>query len=183
VAAQLAASQEGLSSLSKYIFTYIYIYIYIYKNDVPHTPGVCPGPFADDMCIYTYIYGTDRKEGYVLRKLQQGLSAVETWCEQWNIKINEDKSQAIYFSSYRPEAHLTLSGRNIPFVSHVKCYVVIFNKRIQWRLRIVVIEAMAFKKFISIYSLSKNKRFNANIKLTIHKALIISMFMLALSGN
>jgi hypothetical protein len=41
------------------------------------------GLFADD----TYIYATDRKEGYVLRKLQRGLSAIETWCERWNIKI------------------------------------------------------------------------------------------------
>jgi hypothetical protein len=23
---------------------------------------------------------------------------VESWCERWNIKINEDKAQAIYFS-------------------------------------------------------------------------------------
>jgi hypothetical protein len=38
------------------------------------------------------------KEGYVLRKLQRGLSAIETWYERWNIKINEDKAQAIYFS-------------------------------------------------------------------------------------
>jgi hypothetical protein len=30
--------------------------------------------FADDTCLYA----TERKEGYVLRKLQRGLDAVET---------------------------------------------------------------------------------------------------------
>jgi hypothetical protein len=29
--------------------------------------------------------------------MQWGLSAIETWCEHLNIKINEDKTQAIYF--------------------------------------------------------------------------------------
>jgi hypothetical protein len=32
--------------------------------------------FAED----TYTYATDRKEGYVLRKLQRVLTAIETWC-------------------------------------------------------------------------------------------------------
>jgi hypothetical protein len=42
------------------------------------------------------------------------------------------KTQAIYFS-YRlrpPEAHLTLNGRNIPFVNYAKYLGVIFDKRI-----------------------------------------------------
>jgi hypothetical protein len=45
------------------------------------------GLLADDTCIYT----TDRKDGYILRKLHRGLSAIEMWCECWNIKTNEDK--------------------------------------------------------------------------------------------
>jgi hypothetical protein len=50
------------------------------------------GLFADDTCIYA----TDRKEDYVLRKLQRGLSTIKTWCERRNIKINT--THAIYFS-------------------------------------------------------------------------------------
>jgi hypothetical protein len=56
--------------------------------DTPQTPNVYLGLFVDDTCVYA----TDRKEGYVLRKLQQGLSANETWSERWNIKRNEDKT-------------------------------------------------------------------------------------------
>jgi hypothetical protein len=67
----------------------------IYVNDnPPQTPDVNLALFGDDTCLYA----TERKEGYVLRKLQRGLDAIETWCERWNIKINEDKTQAIYFS-------------------------------------------------------------------------------------
>jgi hypothetical protein len=46
----------------------------LYINDTPQIPGVYLGFFADDTCIYA----TDRKEGYVFRKMQRVLSAVET---------------------------------------------------------------------------------------------------------
>jgi hypothetical protein len=58
----------------------------LYISDTLQTPGVYLGLFADDTCIHT----SDRIDGYVVRKLQQGLSAIETWCEGWNIKINAD---------------------------------------------------------------------------------------------
>jgi hypothetical protein len=55
-----------------------YIYIYTFMNYTPETPDVSLGLFADDTCVFV----ADRKECYVLRKLQRGLSAIETWCER-----------------------------------------------------------------------------------------------------
>jgi hypothetical protein len=80
---------------------------------------------------------------------------METWCEHWNIKINEDKTQGICFShSRRPaESHLTLNGQNIPFVN--KYLSVIFDKKVTWRLHIETTDAKAFGTFIRIYSLFK----------------------------
>jgi hypothetical protein len=62
--------------------------------------------------------------------------ATEAWYKRWNIKINKDKTQAIYFSPRLrpPEAHLTLSRQNVPFVKHVKYLGVIFDERITQRL-------------------------------------------------
>jgi hypothetical protein len=83
-------------------------------NDAPQTRGVHLAIFAD----HTGLYATDRKEGFVVRKLQRRLSSMETWCECWIIKINEEETWGICFSRSRrlPESHLTLNGRNIPFV-------------------------------------------------------------------
>jgi hypothetical protein len=80
-----------------------------YINDAPQKHGVHLALFADDTCLFA----TDCKEG---------LSSVETWCECWNIKINGHKTQGTYFSrSCRPPmSHLTLNGRNIPFVISAK---------------------------------------------------------------
>jgi retron-type reverse transcriptase len=79
----------------------------LYINDAPQTHGVHLALFADD----TYLYVTDRKEGFIVGKLQHGLSSMETWCERWNIKINEDKTQGVYFSHNRrpPESNLALN--------------------------------------------------------------------------
>jgi hypothetical protein len=65
-----------------------------------------------------------------------------------------------------------LNGRNIPFVNDVEYLGVICYKRITWRLHIVMIEAKAFKTFTRIYSLFKSEHLRANIKVTLHKALI-----------
>jgi hypothetical protein len=65
----------------------------IYINDTPRTPDVYLGLFAGDTCVKA----SDHKEGYVLRKRQWGLSAIEKWWERFNIETNEDETQAIYF--------------------------------------------------------------------------------------
>jgi hypothetical protein len=145
----------------------------LYINDTLQIIGVNLALFADDTCLYA----TERKEGYVLRKVQRVLNSLSAWCEGWNTKINEDKTQAIYFSHQRrpPDSLLTLNGRNIPFVNSVKYLVVIFDKRIIWRLHIETFEAKAFRTFIKLYSLLKNERLSVNIKLALHKALIRSV--------
>jgi hypothetical protein len=94
--------------------------------------------------------GSESKEDFVVRKLQRGLSSMEAWCKRWNIKINEDKTQGIYFSRSRrpPVSHLTLNGRT--FVNSVKYLGVIFDRRVTWRLHIELIEAKAFRTFIRL---------------------------------
>jgi hypothetical protein len=64
----------------------------LYINDTLQAIGVHLALFADD----TGLYATDRKEGYIVRKLQRGLDTLAALCERWNIKINEDKTRAIY---------------------------------------------------------------------------------------
>jgi hypothetical protein len=142
----------------------------MYINDTPQTIGVNLALFADDTCLYA----TERKEGYVLRKVQRGINSMSAWCERWNIKINEDKTQALYFSHQRrpPGSLLTLNGRNIPFVNTAKYLGVIFDKIMTRRLHIETIKAKAFRTFIRLYPLFKSERLSVNIKLYLHKTLI-----------
>jgi hypothetical protein len=104
------------------------------------------------------------------RTLQRMLSSMEAWCKHRNIKINEDKTWALYVSHHirLPEFHLTLNGRNSPFVNSVKYLSVIFNKKITWRLHIETVQTNAFRMFIRLYSLLKHEWLSTNIKLTLY---------------
>jgi hypothetical protein len=75
---------------------------------------------------------------------------METWLESWNIKINEDKAQWIYFSRSRRihESRLTLNEPDIPFVNSAKYLGIIFDRKVTRRLHIEMIEAKAFRTFI-----------------------------------
>jgi hypothetical protein len=97
---------------------------------------------------------TDCKEAYIVRKLQCRLDWMVAWCERWNIRIQEDKTSAIYFSHQRapPKSLLALKERNSPFVKHLS---VNFSKRITWRLHIERVEAKTFRTFIRLYPLLK----------------------------
>jgi hypothetical protein len=121
--------------------------------------------FVDD----TSLYVTDRMEDFVLRKLQRGLSSMETWCERQNIKLNEEKTRGIYFSHRRglPESHIILNERNISFANSVT-----FDRKITWWLHIEMIEAKTSRTFIRVYSLFRGEWLSANIKSTLHKCLI-----------
>jgi hypothetical protein len=149
----------------------------MYINETPQAIGVHLALFAEDTCLYV----TDRKEGYVLRKLHCGLNSTVEWSKRRNIRINEDKTQAIYFShkSRPPESFLTINGQNIQFVNNVKYLGVIFDRKITWVLRIKTIETKAFRTFIRTYSLFKSEHLSANIKLTLYKALIRSIMTYA----
>jgi hypothetical protein len=89
----------------------------MYINDAPQTHGGHLALFEDDTCLYAI----DLKEGFIVRKLQCGLSSMEARCERWNIKMNEDKTQGIYFSHSRrpPVSRLTLNGKDIPFINSI----------------------------------------------------------------
>jgi hypothetical protein len=78
-----------------------------------------------------------------------------------------------------PEALRTFNGQNIPFVIRVKHLGGLFDKRITWRLHILVTETRAFKTFVRVYSLFKLEPLRANIKLALNKERIISVMTYA----
>jgi hypothetical protein len=89
----------------------------LYSLNARAALGTLLALFADDMCIYAIW----KYERHVLCKLQPGLTAVKSWCERWNIEINEVKTQAIFFSRRlrAREDVLQRNGRDIPCVNNV----------------------------------------------------------------
>jgi hypothetical protein len=105
-----------------------------------------------------------------------GLTAMELWCKHWNIKIKEEKTQAIYFfhRCIPVKASLTLKGRHTPFANHMNYLGVIFNKKFTWKLHTKTIATKALRIFLSIYPILKSEHVSVGAKLIIHKVLIRS---------
>jgi hypothetical protein len=67
------------------------------------------------------------------------------WCERWNMKVNEEKTLAIYFThrNVSPESPFTLNGRNIGLkylgvifdrrMTEIALYVLLFGMYVQQR--------------------------------------------------
>lgn len=70
------------------------VFYIVYINDAAAELGTHLALLVSDMCIYV----TEKRECRVLCALQRGLTAVTSWCERWNIRINEEKIQAMSFS-------------------------------------------------------------------------------------
>jgi hypothetical protein len=140
----------------------------MYINDTPQTPNVYLGHFADDTCIYaterkSITFSASCSEVSLLQR--RGVSA-ET------LKSTNIRLKSFTFLIDLGPLRLILNGQNIPFLNHVKYLDVISHKKIIWRLRIETIETKAFRTFIRIYNLFKSERLSANIKLTLHNALM-----------
>jgi hypothetical protein len=105
--------------------------------------------FADDTCIYA----TEKHERRVLCKLQRELIAVNSWCEHWNRKISEGKTQAISFSRILrdPDDVLQLNGLDIAYVNIVTYLGVTFDMRTTWRHHIERTVAKALRRYVKTY--------------------------------
>jgi hypothetical protein len=167
---KVAAGVPQCSVLAPVLYT-------LYINDAPAAPGIHLALFVDDISIYE----TEKHERRVFNKFQRGLTAMGSWCQHWNIKINEGQTQAIYFSRRRrlPEDDLQLNGRNIPFVNNVKYLGVTFDRRMTWRLHVEKIAAKALGTYIRTYSIFKSKHLSAHINLIVYRALIRSIMTYA----
>jgi hypothetical protein len=126
--------------------------------------------FADDTCVYA----TEKHERRVLNKPQRDLTAVGSWCQRWNIKINEGKTQAIYFSRRRRMSgdDFQQNERNIPFVYSVKYHGFILLSKLTFRVHIEKTTAKALGTYHRSYSIYKSKNLSANFKLIVYRALI-----------
>jgi hypothetical protein len=112
------------------------------------------------LCSWQYLYLTDR-EIWTSCPVQRGLTALNSWRERWNIKINEGKTQAIYFSGR------FTAPEDIPFVNNVRYLGVTFDRRITWRLRIQLTGAKNLRTYIRP-SVLKSELLNTTIKSTLY---------------
>ena len=103
----------------------------IYTSDIPQPAGTTVATFAGDTAIMAL--GTDVKDA--TDTLQQAADVINTWTKQWLIKLNEDKSLHVNFTSkmchYLP---IHMNDKTIPHSQTAKYLGMTLDAKLRWKV-------------------------------------------------
>ncbi|GFW38731.1 probable RNA-directed DNA polymerase from transposon BS [Trichonephila clavipes] len=91
----------------------------LYINDIPKAVGVHLAMYADDTAIFTQnIYNCN-----IIERLQNYVIRLETWLNDWKIKVNASKSACLLFTRQRCIGnlpHVNIFNQPVPWVAEYK---------------------------------------------------------------
>lgn len=116
----------------------------LFVNDIPLGFQTTLALFADD----TAIIARNHNALYMQKALQRHILLLEKWFSRWRVKLNTNKTQAVFFSfQHTPPPPVTLYGQPIPFGSEAKYLGVTLDSRLTFRPHIEnVVRKYYFKR-------------------------------------
>lgn len=151
----------------------------IFCADMPRPSTGQLAAFADDLAIY---YSHELSQN-ILTELQCSLNALEDYYFKWKIKLNSDKTQAIFFSRkrkpcYLPNSNLTLSGATINWSDNVKYLGIYLDKKLTFNTHIsnTIEKVNKYKK--NLYPLiNRNSTLSNHNKILIFKVIFQAILL------
>jgi len=105
----------------------------VFKADIPTTDDTVIATFAD----HTAILSSDTNPNRVSDKLQLHLTVLQTWLEQWRVKVNNTKSTQITFTTNRIVCpQITIYNKPIPMKSEITHLGLHLDQRLTWQAHI-----------------------------------------------
>lgn len=145
----------------------------IFTADIPTFLNCVTSIFADD----TAILSSDIFSANVMLNLQRALSDITKYFNKWNIMINPEKTQAIYFTRKRkqcfiPQSLLRFMTHDIPWENNVKYLGVMLDTKLNFNNHIPYIINKINKITRIMYPLiNKKSELNIQNKKLIMKAI------------
>jgi hypothetical protein len=127
--------------------------------------------FADDTAFYT----SSRYAKTIIRKLEKTVRKFKTYFKKWKIKLNESKTQAIFFSNRRtkqiPTRPFKIGDSSINWESTAVKYLGVYlDKRLTFKLHVEYVIKKTSNAIKIIYSLLNRKsQLNIESKLLLYK--------------
>ncbi|GFX74944.1 RNA-directed DNA polymerase from mobile element jockey [Trichonephila clavipes] len=103
----------------------------LYINDIPKAVGVHLAMYADDTVIFAQnIYNCN-----IIERLQNYVIRLETWLNDWKIKINASKSACLLFTRQRCIGnlpHVNIFHQPVPWVTEYKYLGLILDTKLNF---------------------------------------------------
>lgn len=142
----------------------------LYTADLPLNDHTTIATYADD----TAILSSHENEQIASRYLQNHINEVESWLQNWKIKVNESKSVHVTFTLRRQICPpVTINNKTIPQADDVKYLGIYLDRRLTWQKHIFTKRKQLGLKLRNMYWLIGHKsQLNLNNKLLIYKAIL-----------
>ena len=152
----------------------------LYINDFPSNNNCITAQFADD----TAILAKSRRGDIAFEKQQHALYSVETWCEDWRVKINAQKSVSVLFRNHKVNTpyntDLEIFNTNIQNRPNTKYLGVHLDKKLNFHEHIKQSIAKATGASLSLNPImGRNSKMSLNNKVTLYKSMIKPILLYA----
>lgn len=136
----------------------------IYISDLKLSNGCSLAQFADD----TGTYYSHRNPKVITRKLVNSVKRFTSYFERWKIKLNESKTEAIFFTKrraarYLPDSDLNLNSNAVKWSKSIKYLGVLLDEKVTFKKHVDYANERAQKYIRILYSLI-NRRSKLNIR-------------------
>lgn len=142
----------------------------LYTADMPTSHQTLTATFADDTAILASHYNP----AIASQRLQNSLNKIQSWLHKWRIKVNEDKSTHVTFTTRKETCPpVLLNNQPIPQKEEVKYLGMHLDRRLTWHKHIFTKRKQLGIKFTKMYWLiGKKSQLNLENKLLIYKSIL-----------
>lgn len=153
----------------------------IYTADLKLPKCITVATYADDTAISATAKGTHT----ITRRLQTALNKVNDFYNNWKIKINAEKTQAVFFPfdqkrRRQPTQNLLMSNNEIKFDKQLKYLGVILDSKLNFGAHVASIKTKANNCVRAVYPLiCKSSKLNIVNKMTIFKTIVRPILLYA----
>ena len=153
----------------------------IYTYDLPVNTHCSIALFADD----TALFSSSRFAKTIIKALEKTAKELQRYFNKWKIKLNESKTQAIFFTRRRtkqiPRRPFHMNNADVEWeASTVKYLGLVLDKRLTFKNHTELAISKATKAFRILYSLfNRQSKLNVYCKVLLYKVTIRPILMYA----
>lgn len=123
----------------------------LFISDFPELIDIIVAFFADDLAVLS----TSKSRNKIQSRLQVAINKIHSYFTRWRLKINSEKTQAIFFTRRRkakflPNRKLTVKNVEVDWISQVKYLGILFDNKLNFASHVTNV-ILKTQKYVKIF--------------------------------